>query len=138
MLHGWPDTAYLWRRQIPALTAAGYRVVAPDMRGTGGSDKPEAVDAYRLNEHVEDAAVVLDEAGADEAHVVAHDWGAAAGWALSLRHPGRVRSLTVLSVGHPNSFNSAGLRQLQMSWYMLLFQFEGEAEELLSADDWRL
>lgn len=138
MLHGWPDTAYLWRLQVPSLTAAGYRVIAPDQRGAGGSDRPEAVNAYRVNEHVGDAVAILDEAGVDEAHVVAHDWGAAAGWALSLRHSGRVRSLTALSVGHPNSFNSAGLRQLQMSWYMLLFQFEGEAEDLLSADDWRL
>lgn len=138
MLHGWPDTAYLWRRQIPALTAAGYRVIAPDLRGTGGSDMPETVDAYRIDEHVKDAVTILDQAGAGQAHVVAHDWGSATGWALSLRHPGRVRSLTALSVGHPNSFNSAGLRQLQMSWYMLLFQFEGEAEDLLSADDWRL
>lgn len=137
MLHGWPDTAYLWRQQIPSLTAAGYRVIAPDQRGAGGSDRPEAVNAYRINEHVGDAVAILDEAGVDEAHVVAHDWGATVGWALSLRHSGRVRSLTALSVGHPNSFNSAGLRQLQMSWYMLLFQFEGVAEEWLSGNDWQ-
>lgn len=138
LLHGWPDTAYLWRHQIPALTKAGYRVLAPDLRGFGRSDKPEEMGAYRVREHVADAVAVLDEAGVESAHLVAHDLGAVAAWALSLRAPGRVRSLSALSVGHPTAFDSAGLRQMQMSWYMLLFQFEGIAERLLAADDWEV
>lgn len=138
MLHGWPDTAHLWRHQIPALTAAGYRVLAPDMRGFGGSDKPEAVEDYRVTTCVSDVVALLDEAGIERSHVVCHDWGAAVGWATALSRPERVLSLTALSVGHPNSFNQAGLRQLQMSWYMLLFQFEGIAETFLSADDWAM
>lgn len=138
MLHGWPDTAHLWRRQIPDLTAAGYRVIAPDMRGSGGSDKPDAVEAYRMSEHVGDMVAVLDQAGAERAHVVGHDWGAVTAWALSLRRPDRVRCLTAVSAGHPDAFADAGLRQIQRSWYMFLFQFEGVAEDLLTADDWAL
>lgn len=136
MIHGWPDTAYLWRHQIPVLVEAGYRVLAPDLRGFGRSGKPEAVEAYRVKESVTDMVGILDHAGVDSVHVVAHDWGAAVGWALALGSPERVRTLTALSVGHPNSFGAAGLRQLQKSWYMLLFQFEGIAEEFLSGNDW--
>lgn len=138
LLHGWPDTAYLWRHQIPVLTGEGYRVLCPDMRGFGGSDKPEEVEAYRVGEYVADVEDLLNQAGIDRAHVVAHDHGAVAAWALALRHPHRVESLTALSVGHPNAFGAAGLRQLQMSWYTLLFQFEGVAETFLSSNDWAM
>jgi len=138
LLHGWPDTASLWRHQVPALVEAGYRAIAPDMRGRGQSDRPEDVGDYRVSVNVGDMLAVMDDAGVERAHVVAHDWGASVGWALALRHPGRVASLTALSVGHPNSFSRAGLRQLQMSWYMLLFQFEDVAETFLSANDWAM
>lgn len=138
MLHGWPDTAHLWRHQIPALVEAGYRVVAPGLRGFGGSDKPRDVDACRVRACVADATAILDDIGADQAHVVAHDWGAAAAWVMALSHPERVRTLVALSIGHPAAFASGGLRQLKASWYMLLFQFEGIAEEFLSRHDWAM
>ncbi|HJR91939.1 MAG TPA: alpha/beta fold hydrolase [Acidimicrobiia bacterium] len=136
MIHGWPDTGNLWRHQVPALTGAGYRVLTPDTRGMGLSGRPAEVEGYRARTCVADMIAVLDDAGTETAHVVAHDWGAAVGWGLAIGAPQRVRTLTALSVGHPNSFAAAGLRQLQRSWYMLLFQFEGIAEEWLSADDW--
>ena len=74
----------------------------------------------------------------ERAHLVAHDWGAAAGWALAALHPERVNRLVALSVGHPATFWQSGLDQREKSWYMLLFQFRGTAEELLTRDDWQL
>src|SRR5690606_41298364 len=84
------------------------------------------------------STAILDDIGADQAHVVAHDWGAAAAWVMALSHPERVRTLVALSIGHPAAFASGGLRQLKASWYMLLFQFEGIAEEFLSRHDWAM
>jgi pimeloyl-ACP methyl ester carboxylesterase len=128
-MHGWPDTHDLWRHQVAALAADGYRTLAPDLRGFGASDKPAEVDAYALKNTVVDMLAVLDAAGAAKAHVVAHDWGAAAAWGLTAFVPDRVETLTTLSVGHPTAFREAGFEQRMRSWYMLLFNFEGIAEE---------
>lgn len=136
LLHGFPDTRRLWRHQIEALTASGMRVITPDMRGYGSSDKPPDVASYSLLNILGDIQAVLDDAGVERAHVVGHDWGAAAAWLLASLMPERVLSLTALSVGHPASFRSAGLEQYARSWYMLLFQFRGVAERWLSDDDW--
>ena len=132
LLHGFPDTHELWRHQVPALTAAGFRTIAPDLRGFGSSDRPGS---YGVGAHVGDLLGVLDQLEVPAAHVVGHDWGAAIGWALASLVPDRVRSLAALSVGHPAAFAGAGLAQREKSWYMLLFQFEGVAEQWLSADD---
>jgi len=136
LLHGFPDSARLWRAQAPALAGAGYRVIAPDLRGFGRSDKPGGVDAYNLLLLAGDVFAVLDAVGSARAHVIGHDWGAALGWALALLAPERVDHLVALSVGHPTAFRTAGLGQLERSWYMLLFQFPGIAERWLSDDGW--
>lgn len=137
LLHGFPDSGRLWRHQVPALTAAGLRVVVPDQRGYGRSDKPAEVDAYALPYLVGDALAVLDAVGAPRAAVVGHDWGAAVAWGLASLLPERVERLVALSVGHPASFAAAGTPQREKSWYMLLFQFAGTAEAWLADDDWR-
>ena len=77
LLHGWPDTHALWRHQVGALVEAGYRTIAPDLRGFGDSDKPEAVDAYGVLDLAADVTGVLDHLAIERAHVVGHDWGAA-------------------------------------------------------------
>ena len=136
LLHGFPDSARLWRHQVPALADAGLRVVTPDLRGFGRSDKPEGVDAYNLLLLAGDVLAVLDAVGAPEAHLVGHDWGAGLAWALAAFAPERVDHLVALSVGHPTSFATAGLAQQQRSWYMLLFQFPDVAERWLSDHDW--
>jgi pimeloyl-ACP methyl ester carboxylesterase len=136
LLHGFPDTRRLWRHQVSALAEDGYRAIAPDMRGYGKSDKPADVASYSLLTVLGDVIAVLDDAGAERAHVVGHDWGAAVSWLLAAIFPDRVLSLTAMSVGHPASFRSAGLEQYARSWYMLLFQFPGIAERWLSNDDW--
>jgi pimeloyl-ACP methyl ester carboxylesterase len=134
LLHGFPDTHALWRHQVGVLVEAGYRTIAPDLRGFGNSDKPEAIDAYGLLDLAADVTGVLDHLGVERANIVGHDWGAALGWALAAFAPDRVASLAALSVGHPKAFRNAGLVQREKSWYMLLFQFEGVAEQWLSDD----
>jgi len=136
LLHGFPDSHRLWRHQVPALTAAGYRSIAPDLRGFGESDRPAAVAAYGLQHVVADCIAVLDHFAIERAHVVGHDWGAIAAWLLAGFMPERVHSLTALSVGHPASFFDAGLAQREKSWYMLYFLYEGLAEETIRANGW--
>jgi pimeloyl-ACP methyl ester carboxylesterase len=136
LLHGFPDTGRLWRHQVPALAQAGLRVIVPDMRGYGRSDKPEDVQAYGMGAIVGDVRAVLDDVGVERAHVVGHDWGAGVAWATATFAPERVDHLAVLSVGHPATFRAGGFDQYEKSWYMLLFQFEGVAEQWLSGNDW--
>jgi pimeloyl-ACP methyl ester carboxylesterase len=137
LLHGWPDRASLWDDQVAALNAAGFRTIAPDLRGFGDSDKPVGVEHYNILFLAGDVQGVLDQLGVAKAHVVGHDWGAALAWAIAGFAPDRVEKLVAMSVGHPSGFGAAGLAQRRLSWYMLLFQFEGVAEQWLSMDDWK-
>jgi pimeloyl-ACP methyl ester carboxylesterase len=137
LLHGFPDSSHLWRNQIPALVSAGYRVIAPDLRGFGESDKPAETEAYALPDLLGDVLGILDHLEVQRPHIVAHDWGAALGWALAILLPDRVDRYVALSVGHPTAFSQAGIAQRERSWYMLLVQFRGIAEELLTRDDWQ-
>jgi pimeloyl-ACP methyl ester carboxylesterase/2-polyprenyl-6-methoxyphenol hydroxylase-like FAD-dependent oxidoreductase len=135
LLHGWPDTHALWHRQVAALTTAGYRIIAPDLRGFGDSDKPADVSAYGMLHVLADLLGVLNERELPRVHVVGHDWGAAIGCTLAAFAPDRVASLSCLSVGHPAAFAQAGWSQREKSWYMLLFQFAGIAEQWLADND---
>jgi pimeloyl-ACP methyl ester carboxylesterase len=137
LLHGWPDTADLWRHQVPALVADHYRVLAPDLRGFGASSRPAETQAYDMAHLVGDVIGVLDHLSIPRVHLVGHDWGAAISWMTAALLPDRVASLTALSVGHPTAFRTAGWGQREKSWYMLLFQFPGVAERWLSADGFR-
>jgi pimeloyl-ACP methyl ester carboxylesterase len=136
LLHGFPDSGRLWRNQRAALTDAGFRVIVPDLRGYGASDKPQAVDAYNLLFLAGDVTATLDALDIQRAHVVGHDWGAALAWIIGAMAADRVDHLVALSVGNPMAFANAGFEQREKSWYMLLFQFEGIAEQWLSADNW--
>jgi len=137
LLHGFPENSHSWRHQLPALSAAGYRAVAPDLRGYGETDAPQEVSDYAFPKLVGDIVGLLAALGVDDAHVVGHDWGGSIAWALAARMPEKVRSLTILNSPHPVA--SAEARQLpeqqQKSWYMLLFQFVGIAEEWLLMND---
>jgi pimeloyl-ACP methyl ester carboxylesterase len=136
LLHGFPDSGRLWRHQVPALADAGFQVIVPDLRGYGASDQPEEVEAYSFPFVAGDVLAILDQLGLAKAHVVGHDWGAALAWVMGSLVPDRIDHLVALSVGHPLAFRAAGIEQQQRSWYMLLFQFEGVAEQWLSNDDW--
>jgi pimeloyl-ACP methyl ester carboxylesterase len=136
LLHGFPDCWRLWRHQLPALAEAGHRVIAPDLRGFGETDKPGEVGDYKMRTLVGDAVGLLDALGVDRAAVVGHDWGAGLAWMLATFAPDRVSRLVAISVGHPVSIAAAGMAQKQRSWYMLWFQFPGVAERVLPEDDW--
>lgn len=138
LLHGFPDSSQLWRNQVGPLVRAGRRVIVPDLRGFGASDRPADVAAYRLPVVLRDVVAVLDRAGVGRVDVVGHDMGADLGWVLAATMPERVRRLAVLSVGHPAAFFAAGMLQREKSWYVLYFQFRGVAEEGLTRDGWRL
>jgi len=106
LAHGWPDSWYSWRHQLTGLAAAGYRVVAPDMRGYGETDKPASVEAYDIEQLTGDLVGVLDALDADRAHIVGHDWGSIVAAHTALFHPGRLHSVTLMSVpftGRPAS-----------------------------------
>jgi pimeloyl-ACP methyl ester carboxylesterase len=134
LLHGWPDSARLWRHQVPFLVANGFRVITPDMRGFGRSQRPGDVAAYRLPNVIADVTALLDRLGLDRAHVVGHDWGAAVAWLTAMLSPDRVRTLTAISVPHLQA--APTLRQQEMAWYQLFFQFAGVAEATIQHDDW--
>jgi pimeloyl-ACP methyl ester carboxylesterase len=134
LIHGWPDSARLWRHQVPHLVGHGFRVIAPDLRGFGRSAKPTLVAAYGLRHAVADMIAILDRLGIEAAHVVGHDWGAAVAWFTAMLSPDRVRTLTVISVPHPRA--APTLRSYEMAWYQLFFQFADVAEATLQHDDW--
>jgi pimeloyl-ACP methyl ester carboxylesterase len=136
MLHGFPDSARLWRHQIPVLVEAGFRVIAPDQRGFGDSDKPEGVESYTLEKTMGDVVLLLDELGLEKVRLVSHDWGAAVGWALAAYCPERVERHVACSVGHLSALWNAGIAQRRLAWYMLMFMRQGLAEEILTRDDW--
>jgi pimeloyl-ACP methyl ester carboxylesterase len=136
LLHGFPDSGRLWRHQVPALAEAGFKVIVPDLRGYGRSDKPTEVEAYTMDLLVGDVLAVITAAGADRVHVVGHDWGAGIGWAIASMAAEHVDHLVALSVGHPATFLANGYDQHEKSWYMLLFHFPEIAEEWLSAENW--
>jgi pimeloyl-ACP methyl ester carboxylesterase len=139
LLHGFPEFWFSWRFQIPALVAAGFRVVAPDMRGYNLSSRPSGVAAYRGDILAGDIRDLIRERGAESAHVVGHDWGAAVAWLTAMNHPDVVRHLGILNLPHPRRFLH-GLRrpgQLVKSWYVFFFQVPWLPERLVRADRWR-
>jgi pimeloyl-ACP methyl ester carboxylesterase len=136
LLHGFPDSGDLWRDVTPLLVAAGYRVLAPDLRGFGESDAPVGSRHYRIDRIVADVVALLDTLGDTQpVHVVGHDWGAVVAWRLAIAHPQRVRSNVVISVGHPQEYVHAGLEQKRKGLYTILWQFRGLAEAWLSRNN---
>src|SRR5579863_987467 len=98
LCHGFPESWYSWRHQLPALEAAGYRAVAPDMRGYGQTDRPAAVEQYTLLHLVADMVGVLDALGEPKSVIVGHDWGAVVAWHSALLRPDRFRAVVGMSV----------------------------------------
>lgn len=139
MLHGFPELAFSWRHQLPALAAAGYRAIAPDQRGYGRSSRPEELTLYDIEHLMGDAIELLDKLGCERAVVVGHDWGSMVAWTLALRHPSRFAGVVGMSV----PFIPRGelppvqvFRQLFSNnfFYILYFQEPGVADADLGAD----
>jgi epoxide hydrolase 4 len=140
MLHGFPEFWYSWRHQLPALAAAGYRAIAPDLRGYNESDKPPGVASYRSDKPVGDVAGLIESLGAGPAVVVGHDWGGVVAWLLVMRRPDLVRGLVVLNAPHPATFlrELSHARQFLRSWYMFFFQLPWFPEALLRFQNFRM
>jgi pimeloyl-ACP methyl ester carboxylesterase len=140
LLHGFPEFWYGWREQIPALQAAGYRVIVPDQRGYNRSDKPSGLDAYTVDTLARDVVGLLAALGYDSARVVGHDWGAGVLWRTVLCHPDCVERAVVMNVPHPAVFRrflTSEPRQLANSYYRLLWQLPVVPELALRAGGWR-
>ena len=137
LLHGFPDFWLTWRRQIPALRAAGYRVVAVDLRGYNLSERPRRVEDYRLDLLAGDVAALVRALGAPRAHVVGHDWGGAIAWHLAARHADVVDRLVILNAPHPARYRRllATPAQALRAWYVVFFQLPLVPEEALRAGD---
>jgi pimeloyl-ACP methyl ester carboxylesterase len=140
LLHGFPEGAESWSRQVDVLAKAGCLAVAPDLRGYGLTDAPEAKESYAIDHLVDDVAALIKAFGRESAHVAGHDWGAIVAWFFAARHPEMTKTLTVLSVGHPAALAVASRDdedQQARSRYIELFLVEGKAERVLADDDHR-
>lgn len=124
LLHGFPECWYAWRYQLPALAQAGFRVVAPDLRGYNLSEKPRGVHAYRMECFIGDVKGLIQTLGEDRAVVVGHDWGGVIAWQLAISEPQMVKKLIILNAPHPQRYLEALKTpgQLLRSWYVLFFQ----------------
>jgi len=139
LVHGWPESWFSWRHQIPVLAAAGYRVAAPDVRGYGGSDKPQPIEAYAIKEMCADVAGLIAALGEARAILIGHDWGAPIVWNTALFHPEKVRAVAGLSVPHTGRGPAPRIEFFRKIYkdrffYQLYFQAPGVAEAELEAD----
>ena len=137
-LHGFPDSRFLWRHQIGPLLDAGYRVVAPDLRGFGDAPRPPRIRDYKLEIVTADVIGILDAIGVDRCAVVGHDWGAALTWFAAAAHPDRFDRVVALSVGVIGG--NRGWRsplQLARSWYFAFFQIPGLPEAVIGINNFR-
>lgn len=123
-LHGFPELHYSWRFQIPLLVERGWRVWAPNLRGYGGTDRPEGVDAYHIDRLLGDVAALIDASGAREVLLIAHDWGAIIAWQFAIRKVRPLVGLVIMNVPHPMPFKRELRKwaQLRASWYVFFFQ----------------
>ncbi len=137
-LHGFPESRFSWREQLPVLAALGYRAWAPDLRGYGETEpKPSAVSAYVVDRLMEDVAALIDASGAATVTLIAHDWGAGVAWTFAANRVRPLERLVILNLPHPALMFRALRRswtQLKRSWYMFFFQLPGIPERRLTAN----
>ena len=138
LCHGFPEISYSWRRQINSLAEAGFHVVAPDMRGYGKSDRPEAIDQYTIFHLVGDLVGLLDGLEAPTAVIIGHDWGATIAWQAARLRPDRFRAIVSLSVPFrprsPARPTSLMPQTAEAQFYQLYFQEPGVAEAEFEKD----
>jgi len=138
LCHGWPELAYSWRHQLPALAAAGFRAVAPDMRGYGKSDAPGEIDRYAIVQTVGDIVGLVAALGEKQAVIVGHDWGANIAWNAAMMRPDLFRAVIAMSVPYRprgpvpplQALRTAGVRR----FYWQYFQEPGIAEAEFESD----
>lgn len=134
-LHGFPECAFSWRFQVPLLEELGYRVWVPNLRGYGGTDSPQKIEAYQIETLVQDVAELIRVSGAKQTLLVAHDWGGMLAWLLASWQPSLVQRLVICNLPHPACFLREVKRppQIFKSWYVLFFQIPRLPEALLGA-----
>jgi epoxide hydrolase 4 len=140
-LHGFPESRFSWRYQLPFLAELGYRAWAPDLRGYGETEpKPRAVSAYLIDRLMEDVAALIDASGAKSVTLIGHDWGAGLAWTFAANQVRPLERLVIMNLPHP-AVMSAHLRrswaQLKKSCYMFFFQLPGLPERVTTAHDAR-
>jgi epoxide hydrolase 4 len=141
LLHGFPENWRCWIRQIPALTAAGCRVIVPNQRGYNLSDKPKGIKSYRVEELTNDILGLIDALDYEKVNLVGHDWGALVAWMLAIKYPERLHRLGIINVPHPAvmwRFLRRDFEQMRRSWYALFFQLPWLPETILRVGDWRV
>ncbi|MBT3188487.1 MAG: alpha/beta hydrolase [Anaerolineae bacterium] len=141
LLHGFPEFSYGWRKQIPYLVEAGYRVWVPDQRGYNLSDKPDGLAAYSLDELAKDVIGLIDAAGEKQAFLVGHDWGAAVAWWVAAKYPDRIAKLVNMNVPHGAVMQKhlrSSFAQMRKSWYMFFFQIPWLPEFLAKWQNWKM
>ena len=131
LCHGWPEIAFSWRYKIKALNEAGLRVIAPDQRGYGATDRPEAVEAYDLERLTGDLVGLLDHLKIDKAIFVGHDWGGFVVWQMALRHPDRVAGVIGVNTPHTNRLWADPIELMRQRFgdTMYIVQFQDPARE---------
>jgi pimeloyl-ACP methyl ester carboxylesterase len=138
LLHGWPETWYSWRHQIEALSAAGYRAVAPDQRGYGATDRPDTVDQYSIFHLVGDVVTLVRELGEERAVIVGHDWGSMVASNIAVLRPEVVRGLVCISIPPiprgPLPPMTVTEQRFGKGFYQNYFQEPGVAEASLEKD----
>jgi pimeloyl-ACP methyl ester carboxylesterase len=139
LLHGFPEFWFGWRLQIAPLAAAGFRVVAPDMRGYNLSSRPNGVAAYTGDRLAADVRGLIRGLGAESALLVGHDWGGTAAWTTAMTHPEVVDRLVILDAAHPRSLQKglSNPRQLRKSWYFFFFAIPALPERVVRSRHWR-
>lgn len=138
MLHGFPELAFSWRHQLPALAAAGFRAIAPDQRGYGETDVPPDVSDYRIEEMIADVHGLLDALELESATFAGHDWGALVLWQMAMREPERIDGLIILNIPH---YPRAPVDPIQImrqrfgdDFYIVNFQDSDEADRVFAED----
>lgn len=131
LCHGWPELAFSWRHQIKALAEAGIRVIAPDQRGYGATDRPEPVEAYDMEHLTGDLVGLLDHLKIDKAIFVGHDWGGFVVWQMPLRHPSRVAGVVGVNTPHWDRapMDPIALFRQRFGDQMYIVQFQDPARE---------
>ncbi len=141
LLHGFPEFWWSWRLQMPALSAAGYWVIAPDLRGYNLSDAPTEIDDYQLELLTEDVQRLIAHAGRERAVIIGHDWGGIVAWRFAMDHPFWTDRLVVMNAPHPQRMAEAfgarpNIRQIGRFWYVFVFQIPWLPERWLAINDY--
>lgn len=140
LLHGFPEFWFGWRKQIPALAAAGCRVIVPDQRGYNLSDKPNGISSYCADTLVGDVIGLIKALDYEKVNLVGHDFGALVAWMLAIKHPEKLHRLGIINIPHPavmKRFLRRDLDQMRRSWYALFFQLPWLPELSMRIGNWR-